>query len=69
MLVLVQIGLGDLAIGFAQVCEHLQAGDLPESQGGILKLLEEGDWSGCDELVMQGFSTSWYSWKSLQFSP
>ena len=46
MLVLVQIGLGDLAIGFAQVCEHLQAGDLPEFQGGILKFLEEGAWIG-----------------------
>ena len=35
--------------------EHLQVGDLPGSQYGILQFLQEGDWGVCDDLVTQGF--------------
>ena len=37
------------------MCEHLQEGDLPDSKYGMLKLLQEGAWGGCYELVEQGF--------------
>ena len=56
ILIVVEIGLGDLTVCFTQMREHLKEGDLPESQYIILKFLEEVAWGVCDLLVSQGFS-------------
>ena len=67
MIILVDPGFHYLAVGHVKFSENLQAGDLPDSQDGIMKLLEEGAWGGCYELVRRDFSTSYYSWKALHF--
>ena len=55
LIILFHLGLCDISVYHAQMSDHLQAGDLTESQDGILQLLEEGSWYGCNELVPQGF--------------
>ena len=39
LIVIVYIGLRDIAVDIAKVHDHLQAGDLPESQDRILQRL------------------------------
>ena len=47
--------MGNIAIDFALMREHLQAGNLPKSQDEILQFLEEVTCGVCNDMVVQGF--------------